>query len=270
MKRIVFSWPEGKAGALTTSWDDGTVHDRRLIEILNRHGLKGTWNLNAGLLATSPDGGEPRNRIARAEVNALYAGHEVACHSCTHPSLTLIPEEAILAEMTADRRALEELVGYPVKGMALPNGAYDRRVLQRLRDCGIVHSRTTCSHSAFRLPEDFLEWHPTCHHKADLAALWRTFLESRAPEKLFYLWGHSYEFDRDKNWDHIEAFARLAGPEANVWHATNMAVYDYVRAWRGLWCGLDVTCVRNVAALPLWFRVDGELRRCDPNQSLAV
>ena len=36
MKNIVYCFPDGKPQALTFSYDDGTIHDRRLVEIFNR------------------------------------------------------------------------------------------------------------------------------------------------------------------------------------------------------------------------------------------
>ena len=270
MRGIVFSWPEGKAGALTTSWDDGTQHDRRLVQILNASGIKGTWNLNAKVFAGSYAENFAKTRVTGGEVRTLYAGHEIACHGFTHPLLDRIPEEAVLAEMMADRRGLEELAGYPVKGMALPCGVYDQRVLRVLRACGILHCRTVKSHAEFGLPEDFIEWHPTCHHKQDLTALWKSFQASGSPDKLFYLWGHSYEFESDHNWEHIEAFAKLAGPDPAVWHATNMEIYSYVTAWRGLWCAMDMTSVKNTAAVPVWFRMEGKLQVCEPGKTLTT
>ena len=46
---IIF--PNGKSKAFTMSYDDGTIHDRRLVEIMNRYGIRGTFNLNAGFWA---------------------------------------------------------------------------------------------------------------------------------------------------------------------------------------------------------------------------
>lgn len=49
--RIQFDrYPGGVMKALTLSYDDGVVHDRRLVEICNRYGLRGTFNLNSGTL----------------------------------------------------------------------------------------------------------------------------------------------------------------------------------------------------------------------------
>ena len=39
-------FPEGREKALTFSYDDGVLADRKLIEIFDRYGLKGTFNLN--------------------------------------------------------------------------------------------------------------------------------------------------------------------------------------------------------------------------------
>ena len=47
MKRsVLIRWPQGKLKALTLSYDDGRDHDRKMIEILDKAGIKCTFNLN--------------------------------------------------------------------------------------------------------------------------------------------------------------------------------------------------------------------------------
>ena len=268
MKRIEFRWFEGKAGALTSSWDDGTIHDRRLVGIFNQSGLKGTFNLNSGRFGDEPKGWHAR--VSASEVKLLYEGHEVACHSVTHPSLQELADDQIRAELLEDRRQLERLVGYPVRGMALPNGSWDHRVLRIAKECGIVYSRPVTRHGGFTLPLDFMDWHTTTHHKTDLAALWQKFMESGRPSKLFYLWGHSYEFDQDKNWPLIEDFAALAGNADNVWQATNMQVYEYVMAWRNLQFSVDMDQVRNTSHLTLWYALGGAILMIKPGETVEI
>lgn len=41
---------QGKMKAITFSYDDGVTQDRRLVELFNRYGVKGTFNLNSELL----------------------------------------------------------------------------------------------------------------------------------------------------------------------------------------------------------------------------
>jgi hypothetical protein len=269
MIRIEFCWPEGKAGAFTASYDDGPKEDRPLVEIFNRYGMRGTWNLNGNRVAAAVN---PGGDVAWPELQSLYAGHEVAAHGLTHPWLDRIPDERILMELVEDRRRLETGVRYPVKGISLPFGAYDRRVLAILERAGIVHCRTTRATLGFGVPENFLEWHPTCHHKAELSKLWQDFTDRKEPHKLFYLWGHSYEFDRNQNWEVIEQFGalvRTAREAGWLWCATNMEIYEYVTAWRRLWCSLDGSSVRNVNGTPLWLRADGRLVRVGAGETAA-
>ncbi len=87
---------------------------------------------------------------------------------------------------------------------------------------------------------------------------------------MFFLWGHSYEFDQDNNWDLIETFARHVSIDDMVWHATNMEIYEYVTAWRNLQCGVEMTCAKNGSGVTLWVRVGDSLRTIGPGEVVEV
>ena len=70
---------------------------------------------------------------------------------------------------------------------------------------------------------------------------------------MFYLWGHSYEFDTDDNWDVIENFAQYVGGKDDIWYATNIEIYDYVQAYRQLQTSVDKKIVHNPTAMDIWF-----------------
>ena len=271
MNAMSFAWPHGKTAALTTSWDDGTIYDRRLVSILNRYGLKGTWNLNSGKLGRTATETGWKDYVTAAEIKELYAGHEVACHTVHHPLLRRLPGERIFSEVIEDRRNLERLVGYPVRGMAPPFAhTCDAWVTAQLQAAGILYLRAITEQATFDPPGDFFAWAVTCHHKANWIKLWQKFQGRPQPDKVFFLWGHSYEFDEDNNWDIIETFARLVSTDDTVWHATNMEIYEYVSAWRNLQCGVEMTCAKNCSAVRLWFRVGNELRHIEPGQVVGL
>ena len=269
MKNIHCSmFPGGRQRALTLSYDDGTIHDRRLVEIMNRHGIRGTFHLNGGRLGA--DGGR---FLSREEVAVLFQGHEVSAHSLTHPFLDALPPSQVAVEMLEDRRALEALVGYPVRGMSYPCGTYNEALRQQLPALGIEYSRTVQSTDGFDVPSDFLQWDPTCHHKSPkLMELADRFL---APGKkwrpcLFYLWGHSYEFENDKNWELIERFSGCVGGREDVWYATNIEIVDYLNACRGLRFAFAGNAVCNPAGLEVWIDVDGTAVRVPPGQTVRL
>lgn len=76
---------------------------------------------------------------------------------------------------------------------------------------------------------------------------------------LFYLWGHSYEFDNNSNWDVIEKFAEKMGGRDDIWYATNIEIYDYVNAYKQLIFNADGTVIYNPTAYDLWMRINEEL-----------
>lgn len=45
-------FPNFRHKALTLSYDDGRISDRRLIELMAEYEVKGTFNLNSGLFGT--------------------------------------------------------------------------------------------------------------------------------------------------------------------------------------------------------------------------
>jgi len=64
MSAIQMLFPNGKIKAVTLSYDDGVEQDIRLIEIMKKYGLKGTFNINSGLYAPE-DIVYPSNQIHR-------------------------------------------------------------------------------------------------------------------------------------------------------------------------------------------------------------
>lgn len=248
-------YPGGKPYALTMSYDDGQIHDRRLIDIFNKYGLKGTFHLNSGRFD------EPE-RVTSAEIASLYQGHEVSCHTKTHPFLEKLPTSEVMREINEDKARLEELCGYVVRGMSYPFGTYTESVIRTLRECGMEYSRTTLSTMGWGIPEDFMKLHPSCHHNACMELLDRfdQTVATRpyaAAGAMLYIWGHSYEFDRQNNWELIEDFSRRIGGRADIWYATNIEIVDYVNAQKALRISFDGKKIYNPSAISVWVNADG-------------
>ena len=150
MAGIFLRFPGGRAKALTLSYDDGVEQDIRLIEIMRAHGLKGTFNLNSGLIApegTAYPAGQVHRRMTLSQMARLYPdnGMEVAVHGLTHPFLEQLPQGALAYEIVQDRKNLEDIYGGIVRGMAYPFGTYDDRVIEALRAADIAYARTVVS-----------------------------------------------------------------------------------------------------------------------------
>lgn len=257
MKYTQMRFPDFKRKAVTLSYDDGVVYDKRLIGIMDKHGLKGTFNINGGLLAKESGG----RRLTKEEAYELYADspHEVAVHGFRHLDLAELDKTMAALDVIKDREELEGTFGRVIKGMAYAYGSVDDKVVEVLKSCGISYSRTVVSTEGFAIPEDWLRLPATCHHKNPrLMELAKKFVEAeekkwwRSAAMLFYLWGHSYEFNDDDNWEIIEEFAEYIGGREEIWYATNGEIYDYVKAFESLRFSASGALVYNPSAIDVY------------------
>lgn len=228
----------GKKKAITFSYDDGISQDIRLVELFNKYGLKATFNINSELLGKPGklirNGVEVRHdKIAPERVATIYAGHEVAAHTLTHPFLPLTADAEVIRQVEEDRKNLSALCGYEVVGMAYPGGGpggnHDARVEKLIREnTGIKYARGVETNASFALQKDLIAFVPTVYHldTDKMFALAKEFLES-APSTpaLFYIWGHSYEFDAWNYWERFEEFCRLVSGKEDVFYCTNREAF---------------------------------------------
>ncbi len=225
-----------KKKAITFSYDDGVTQDIRLIELLNKYGLKCTFNLNSELLSKKGMLIREGKRISHykihtEDVKQIYEGHEVAVHTLTHPNLTQCDDEEIIRQVETDRLNLSGLVGYEVVGMAYPCGGVnnDDRVARIInKSTGVKYSRTITTNNCFDLQENLYRFNPTVYHLnfEKMMQLGGEFIELKPEEpKVFYIWGHSYEMDYGADyWVKLEEFFKLISNKEDIFYGTNKEV----------------------------------------------
>lgn len=246
-------YPGGKKRALTFSYDDGCNADRRLVEIFNKYGVKGTFHLNSGAIMRGSDW-----HVKKEEIGTLYAGHEVSCHMMTHPYVTRAPYSMIAPEIIADRQFLEPECGYVIRGMSYPYGLFNNDVLPLFRAAGMEYSRAVSPNESFTVPDDFMQWHPTSHHSnPNLKNLFDKFMNTNMVLPLMYIWGHSFEFNNNNNWNLIEEFCEYVSGKDDVWYATNIEICDYITAIRSLVISADENMAYNPTGTDVWAVCNG-------------
>ncbi len=260
---LFMRFPGGLKKAFTMSYDDGVRQDRRLIELMDKYKVKGTFNINSGSLCDkNADFSAASGRMSLEEIKKLFENspHEPAIHGLEHGFEDQQHNSHMAYNILEDKKNLEQLTGRIVRGMAYPFGSYNDRLADCLKACGIVYSRTVESSHCFAMPADWLRLNPSCHH-ADpkVFELCDSFFEdTKFNPKMFYLWGHSYEFDNNdgfNSWDHIEnVISKVSGRE-DVWYATNIEIFDYTNAYNRLEVSADARMIHNPSAIEVFFAV---------------
>lgn len=230
----------GKQKAVTFSFDDGVLQDIRMIELLDKYGLKATFNLNSALFGRRNIHRFEDHRkhvvhryvIAKEDVKDIYAGHEVAVHTLTHANLTQLEDDnEIIRQVEQDRLNLSELMGYEVVGMAYAGGGVNNNAhcAELIREhTGIRYARANKRSFAFDLPQDLYRFYPSaCTDQLDLFEEAADRFIALRPDKpqLFYIMGHTYGMDYDNDrWMRLESiFEKLSGLD-DVFYGTNKEV----------------------------------------------
>ena len=280
-------FPDGKLKAVTFSYDDGVRQDIRFSEILNAHGLKGTFNINSGLIKDVEGG----HYLTYDEIRAHLRdkGHEVAIHGEMHRAPALQRTVDGIRDVLNCRIKLEKELDTVVRGMAYPDsgikmnqpGAADyAKIREYLADLGVAYSRTLGGdNDSFDLPIDPYAWMPTAHHNNphifEFIDKFNELCEDKLyisckTAKLFYIWGHSYEFDRNNNWDRIEEIAAKLGGREDVWYATNIEIHDYIEAYKSLRFSADEHLVYNPSLMKVWFWMDNRMFAVAPGETVKL
>jgi len=264
--KVEMLFPEGKTKALILSYDDGRTEDRQLVKLMNKYRLIGTFHLNSNKLGNA-------TYLNKEEIKELFLGHEVSVHSANHPNLPDISRIDVINEIVEDRKELELLVCYPVRGMAYPFGNTNDAVIDAINGLGIEYARTVGDSYTFEIPKDFLRWHPTIHQFA------KAYWEPNQPEKdkkemeLFYktiddflqtkeivvldIWGHSWEMGTDQNkWNETEKFFKLLANNSTIYYTKQIDLVDYINAYRNLKFSVNKDSVTNPSALTVYFKIN--------------
>lgn len=280
-------FPGGKAKAVTLSYDDGIREDMRLSDTISQYGLKCTFNLNGEKLR--------ENHLTPEQIREyiLDRGHEVAVHGTNHRAPGSVRSIEGIRDVLECRLELEKQLGTIVRGMAYPdtgityfeNGATYQNIKSYLTDLDIVYARSLRGDNMdFLLPADWHNWVPTVHHanpqvfsfidafvNMDMsmqACRERKMNQSRRGPRLFYMWGHSYEFARYSGWELLDEICMKLSGKEDIWYATNMEIYEYVTAYNALVFSADSTIVYNPTLFEIWFEVDGILKHIAPGERI--
>jgi len=266
-------YPGGKSKAFNISYDDGVVQDIRFVELLNRYGLKGTFNLNYGLMQSGftwqHECGMTIRRLRREEVCALYEGHEIASHSYSHPYFDEMSEMEILRELGSDKFFLEKLTGCEVAGYATPFYFYSDRMADCVRHCGFAYARISEESNDYSIPEDFYHWRGSKFHwDEDLEEFVRRFLETDQELALCQIVGHSYDLDVMNGWNTLERICHAVGNARDVWAATHIQLVRYLRSMQN--ARITDRAVQNESSAALWFLVDGKPVELKPGETIQL
>lgn len=218
---------------VTTSWDDGSISDLKLAELLDKYRVKGTFYVPKTYLDTP---------LGKNDLKTLDKVHEIGAHTLNHTVLTKIPLAEADKEIRGSKTYLEDLLGHRLTMFAYPKGCYNQYLKKLVADCGFIAARAVI-YQGFALPRDLFAWGVTAL-TSNMSPLFnlRTCLNSRISVKslldwelrarllfdlalnkggIFHLFGHSHEIEEELAWGKLERLLKHISGRNGVSYLTN-------------------------------------------------
>jgi len=223
---------------VTTSWDDGTITDLKLAELLEKYGIKGTFYVPKFI----------DNPLQKKDIVAIDKKFEIGTHTVSQPDLTKVSLSEAKREIETSKTYLEDLLGHSVSMFCYPYGRYNEVIKKLVKDSGFIAART-CDPGGLNLPQDPYQWHITlfASNNSPLMALriwWRFHLwkvsglldwQSRAKllfnlaleaGGVYHIYGHSAAFERNNEWDKLARVLRYFSNREGVRYMTNGEIFS--------------------------------------------
>ena len=252
-------YPQGKPKAFNITYDDGVLQDIRFVELLNRFGLKGTFNLNSELMwqefSWIHECGMEVKRLPQHVVVELYRGHEVASHTLTHPYMHELSEGEIMYQLGQDKANLEWIFGQRIHGFAVPFTYYSPLIAECARRCGFTYARMSEERYTYEPPTHDYYWAAGAFHISPgftdfVHGFWHTDQELA----LCQIVGHSYDLDAENMWEQMEEVLKRVAESPDILSMTNLELVQYLRAMRS--AQITEEGIWNPSEEELWFDVD--------------
>ena len=199
------------------SIDDGTIYDKKVVNILNSYHIHATFNLNSGLqdFIWYKDN-KPVERLDLLANKDIYQGHEVASHSLTHPYMTMCPDEAIYHEVADDISNLKDIFNRSITTFAFPFEDYDERCINIIKNIyPISIIRVSQIDTSFRFPSDPYHIKITSWDVDDALSRVVDFINDDNAE-LFVFVAHSYDFEFANSYGKLKKLCQIITGDKNI------------------------------------------------------
>lgn len=124
---------KGKNMYITTSWDDGHILDRKLVSLLNKYNVKGTFFLAKNF---------SQEQLLEEDIINISKNHEIGAHTINHPFLSKLDYDEQYKEIYESKVWLENILKEECQGFCYPSGDYNTISLDVVERCKFLYSRT--------------------------------------------------------------------------------------------------------------------------------
>lgn len=242
---------------VSTSWDDGNMLDYKLVSLLEKYNLSGTFYPC-----------KSTTRFDDRMIKDIFLKYEVGAHTLTHSKLTEISINKAAEEIKKSKNWLEGIFEKEVNMFCYPYGLYDDQIKEAVEKVGFTGARTTDNFrfdvggDLFSIPVTLQVFpfpvFPSKNHgykfmvyrnleyfrnikRLKLSPLsmvsWSklataSFDYAEQHSGVWHIWGHSWEIERYNMWEDLETVFRYVANRPNCKYVNNSFLAAMIKPYQ--------------------------------------
>lgn len=235
---------------LTTSWDDGHPLDIRLLELLEKYSIKGTFYIPLC---------NPENEVMQTNlIQEISNYQEIGGHTVNHKFLDALNYKEAKYEIYQCKLLIENIISKQIDAFCFPGGRYSNRDIELILNAGFLFGRTTkllsatnvnsylmntsiqvFNHSSITLSKHCIR-HFNFHalisnflfinsNRDFFELAISNFLKQIKPYDVLHIWGHSWEIDKFNLWNRLEDLFKYLSSYDRIICLNNTDTWNYLQ-----------------------------------------
>ena len=231
---------------ITTSWDDGHPLDIKVLELLEKYNLKGTFYI--------PLSNPEYPVMEKSLMKEISAFQEIGGHTVRHVRLNTLSDEDAEYEITRCKILLEEIICQPISAFCFPGGKFSDRDVLLIKKAGYLFGRTTKLLANSKPPSNLMNTSIQAYNHSSITLLYHCLKNINAlpiirnsfffpfnknflrlaehnisknieSKSVFHIWGHSWEIEKYNLWKQLEDLFKLISSCDGITYLNNTQVW---------------------------------------------
>jgi len=186
---------------ILTSWDDGTIFDMRMADLLYKYNIPGIFYIPSNTM------------LSDEQIKNISDFHGIGGHTVNHPDdMKKLSYEDQFAEIKNNKDWLEGVIGRRANGFCYPKGKGDETTIKAIKKAGYREARRV-GWGNKEFPKDMFNIVPTAFAHPDKTKFggksWYDYAMDQLNDEYFHLWGHSHEIEKYNMWHDVDQFFKV-------------------------------------------------------------
>jgi peptidoglycan/xylan/chitin deacetylase (PgdA/CDA1 family) len=194
---------------ILASWDDGSIYDMRMAELMKKYSIKTTFFIPAYIFS------KPEGNLTKKNCEELSKDFEIGSHSFNHKAMKKMNVAQLMNEIKGSKDFLQNIIGKEIDEFAYPKDSFNALVKGLIKGARYKKARTSIPcwldtgndpfaiKCTVQVAIDRIEYKNNSWEKFA-----RSILLKANETSTFHIFGSSKDVEKFNDWENLEVLIK--------------------------------------------------------------